>query len=694
MTGMQSFIEDVTKIRRSEDINKTLFAISNALTMTEKLPDLYQEIHHLLGEVIDVTNFFIVIVDTKKRTLHFPYYVDTKDEDFSPIKNFNEKDSLCGWVVSQQKPILLRKQELDRRAAQKGVWGPVPVIWMGVPLMIKNEVIGVIAVQSYTDAGLYDEQDLLILSSVSDQVAIAIERKQTEEALRKSEELFKLITENTSALVSILDSKADYVFASPSHEQLGFKPDELIGKSGFTMMEEEDIAPLMAHIENAGKRKTSKAFLNYRLKDKKGGIHYFSGLFDPVFKSDGSLERIIYVGEDITELRKAQVEKVEALSLAAEAEKLALVGQIAGKMAHDFNNILGVVMGNAELAILECPDDKTRKTLGLIFEQTLRGKNLTKNLVAFARDQEPRQEFFLIDEKMELVINLLKKDLEGIHVIRQYGSGIPELLADPGMIEHAIVNLIQNSIHALSLVEQPQVIVRTYHRKEWIFLEIEDNGCGIPPECIRDIYEPSFTLKGSKDKTGMYKPGIKGTGYGMSNVKKYVEQHKGRIVVESELKKGTKVVISLPIIKKELTDEEIKEVKREKTCFEKYILLVEDEQAISDVQYRILTQEPLHHKVDIAGNGRVAIDLLNRNTYDLISLDYILPGELNGMDVYHHIRKTDKTVPILFISGNIEFLESIKDLKQKDPCIDHLSKPCKNMDYIGSINRLFINLPV
>jgi signal transduction histidine kinase/ActR/RegA family two-component response regulator len=450
---------------------------------------------------------------------------------------------------------------------------------------------------------------------------------------------------------------------------------------------------LLEHLADARKREISKAFLDYRLRDKKGGIHYFRGSFDAVSKPDGSIERIVCVGEDITELRRAQTEKVEAMALAAETEKLALVGQIAGKMAHDFNNILGVVMGNAELALMDCPHDNTRKTLELIFEQTLRGKNLTRNLVAFARDQEPRQEFFSIDEKMDLVINILKKDLEGIRVARQYGHSIPELLADPGMVEHAVVNLLQNSIHALSLVKQPKIIVRTYCKGEFIVLEIEDNGCGIPAEFLKEIFEPSFTLKGSKDMAGMYKTGIRGTGYGMSNVKKYIEQHKGRISISSELKKGTKVSISLPIIKKELTQEEIKEIKKENIRSGKYILLVEDEQAISDVQRRILTQEPLHHRVDIAANGQAAIDLVNKNSYDVISLDYILPGELTGMDVYHHIRTKNKIVPVLFISGNIEFLESIKDLKQRDPNIDHLSKPCKNMDYIGSIHKLLANSP-
>ena len=516
------------------------------------------------------------------------------------------------------------------------------------------------------------------------------ERKQAEDALKKSEALFKSITDHTSALVSIHDAAGTYIFASPSHEQLGYQAEELMGQSGFTLVEKEDIGRLLQYLEKARTEKISKGLLNYRLKDKAGNLHDYRGAFDPVFKKDGSLEKIVCVGEDITELKKVQAEKIEALTLAAETRKLALVGQIAGKMAHDFNNILGVIMGNAELALLDCPHIKTRKTLELIFEQTLRGKNLTKNLVAFAKDQEPKQEFFSINEKMALILNLLKKDLEGIHTVRLYGHEIPDLLADPGMIEHAVVNLIQNSIHAVSLVKQPKIILRTHHKPGRIFIEIEDNGCGIPPESLGEIFEPSFTLKGSKDKMGLYKTGIKGTGYGMSNVKKYIEQHKGSISIHSQLWMGTTVAVSLPVIRKTLTQEEIKEVKKEKLNSEKHILIVEDEQAISHVQCRLLSNEPFFHKVDIADNGRVAMELVDKNKYDLISLDYVLPGKLSGMDVYHHIREKNQTVPVLFISGNIEFLESIKDLKHHDPYIDHLSKPCKNIDYVHSINMLLL----
>jgi len=394
------------------------------------------------------------------------------------------------------------------------------------------------------------------------------------------------------------------------------------------------------------------------------------------------------LSQEISDRIKAENETIQVQKLANEHEKLALVGQVAGKMAHDFNNVLGIIMGNAELSLLDCNEPQTKKTLELIYKQTIRGKNLTKNLIAFAQDQEPKQEFFKINEKINLVIDLLKKDLDGIELIRKDKANVPEVLADPGMIEHTLVNLIQNAIHTTSMTEHPKVIIKTYCLENNICFEIADNGCGIPEEHLQHIYEPSFTLKGNKDVTGSYDAKIKGTGYGMANVKKYVERHKGRMSIRTEFGSGTVFIVHLPIIKKQLSKKEKQELHKSEFHSGDRILLVEDETDISDVQYTILTQDPCNHKVDLAHNGLIAMDLFDRNEYDFVSLDYILPGGINGMDVYNHIRKTNTKIPILFISGNIEFLESIRELKQKDRYVDHLSKPCKNIDYINSIDKL------
>ena len=175
----------------------TLFEISNAVNNTDSLDDLYVSIHESLRRIIDVSNFFIALVDTKNHTLYFPYVVDTVDDDFSPIKNFNSDDSLTGLVVSQRKPILLNTEELEKRQSQNGVWGPVPLTWMGAPLIIKEEVIGVVAVQSYLDANLYDNHDLQLLSAISDQIAISIHRKRSEDALRESEKKLSELSNQT-----------------------------------------------------------------------------------------------------------------------------------------------------------------------------------------------------------------------------------------------------------------------------------------------------------------------------------------------------------------------------------------------------------------------------------------------------------------------------------------------------------------
>ncbi len=286
-----------------------------------------------------------------------------------------------------------------------------------------------------------------------------------------------------------------------------------------------------------------------------------------------------------------------------------------------------------------------------------------------------------------MVINVLKNDLADITVIRDFKSNLPDLLADPGMIEHALVNLIKNSIHAMSLIDNPKLVIRTYVNNKNMVIEIIDNGCGIPEQNYTDIYSPSFTLKGGKDFVGAYKSGIKGTGYGMCNVKKYIEKHKGSIIFESQVKSGTQFTVSIPIIEKELTSAEKELVAQQPIVTEKKILVVEDEPAIAYVQRKILSSDPFCHDTMLAENGQDAIDLFENNKFDLISLDYSLPGDMNGLDIYKKIRKSNHDIPIVFISGNIGFLESMKELISTDQRLDYISKPCENIVYVNTINK-------
>ncbi|MCK5098986.1 MAG: PAS domain S-box protein, partial [Desulfobacteraceae bacterium] len=521
------------------------------------------------------------------------------------------------------------------------------------------------------------------------------EHKLAEEALKEAYEINKMIISESPIGIAIYDESGQCISANKSIGEIIGTTTEQVLKQNYNEIKSWKESGLFNTAKDAVKEGITQR-REVQITSSFEKVLSIDCYFVP-FQEKGKTN-LMFMITDISAHKQAEIEKIKAQQYAAGQEKQALVGQVAGKIAHDFNNILGVIMGNAELSLMECDDLEIKKTLELIFEQTIQGKNLTKNLVAFAKDQELKQEFFNINKKINLVLDLLKRDIKKVEVVKDFEADLPNLLADSGMIEHAIVNLIQNSIHALGKADCPRIFIRTYciddswveenYIEENICIEIEDNGCGIPEEHLDNIYLPSFTLKGNKDIVGSYAKNVKGTGYGMSNIKKYVEQHKGTIAVESEFGTGTKFSICLPVTKKELTKKEKEEISKLKSQFGKNILLVEDEPAIADIQHRILTHKPCNHKVDIANDGNLAIELLKQNNYDFISLDYVLPGNVNGMDVYNYIRETDKIIPILFISGNIEFLESIKELKQKDTNIDHLSKPCQNKEYLSSINEL------
>lgn len=382
-----------------------------------------------------------------------------------------------------------------------------------------------------------------------------------------------------------------------------------------------------------------------------------------------------------------RLKQEKASLLAAKQEKYALIGQVAGKMAHDFNNVLGAVMGNAELTLLDCTDPEIRRTLEIILAQVKRGKILTQNLVAFAKDQEITEKYFNINEKLDLVTDLLKKELQGINVIRDYEIDSPELLADPGMIEHALVNLIQNAVHAMARTRNPELTLITRSHGNSLTIMVQDNGCGIPDAYANQIFVPSFSLKGSRDMLRVYPEKLKGSGYGLSNVKKYIDKHKGSIAFTSDAEQGTLFTITLPLRAPDLLPDEKKELVEKKIVCNKHILIVEDEAVIAAVLEKIMTSTPFFHKVDIARDGSAARELLSRQKFDLVSLDYILPGQSNGLDIYEDIRKTCKTLPVVFISGNIRFLASMEALKASDPYVDHLSKPFENLEYVDKVNE-------
>ncbi|MCP4672512.1 MAG: PAS domain-containing sensor histidine kinase, partial [Desulfobacula sp.] len=269
------------------------------------------------------------------------------------------------------------------------------------------------------------------------------EHKKAEEDIKKSQRKLQNIMESMTDGLTICDGDGRITFMNTSGlKQIGYTLKEVVGRTPTDLFIVKTDSPKF--IEDlktifSGKILTDQ---HYGVKRKNGELFPASVNLSALYDNKGRPISIIAIHRDITSQKRAEHEKRDAQKIAAQKEKYALVGQIAGKMAHDFNNVLAVIMGNAQLSLLDCKEEKIIKTLELIFNQTIRGKNLTKNLVVFAKDQEPKQEFFRLNEKIDLVFNLLTQDLHGIELLKEDKPGVPDLLADPGMIEHALVNLI------------------------------------------------------------------------------------------------------------------------------------------------------------------------------------------------------------------------------------------------------------
>lgn len=196
------------------------------------------------------------------------------------------------------------------------------------------------------------------------------ERMIAEKRLRESEERLRMIAENTGAMIGILTSQGIYEFVNPAHRIMGYEPDELIGTSGFNLIHPDDVKRLAEILQKGLQGELSRVTTTYRAKHKDGRTLTIEGTFDSIWSKDGQLKKIVFVGDDITE-RKQMEEQLH------QAQKMETVGRLAGGGAHDFNNMLGIIVGNAEMAGMQL-DEK---------EPTQRNvREILNNLVLNSRD--------------------------------------------------------------------------------------------------------------------------------------------------------------------------------------------------------------------------------------------------------------------------------------------------------------------
>jgi two-component system cell cycle sensor histidine kinase/response regulator CckA len=342
----------------------------------------------------------------------------------------------------------------------------------------------------------------------------------------------------------------------------------------------------------------------------------------------------------------------------AQATKMQAVGQLAGGVAHDFNNILTAIIGHCDLMLMRhAPGDSDYDDIQQVRSNSNRAASLTRQLLAFSRQQTLRPQVLQLPDVISEVSTLLKRLLgEQVKLQVKHGRGLGAVRADPGQLEQVIVNLAVNARDAM-----PEGGILTLHTYgvaaedvrrmgseilpigDYTALRVSDTGTGIPPNLLPKIFEPFFTTK----EVG------KGTGLGLSTVYGIVKQSGGFIFAESEPGKGTSFVIYLPVHRAEAPAP----ARRQKeTTGELWgtgtILLVEDEATVRAVAERALTRHG--YTVLTAENGEAAIEILEREKrVDLMVSDVVMPT-MDGPTTAREARKIQPDLPILFISGYAE----------------------------------------
>ena len=397
------------------------------------------------------------------------------------------------------------------------------------------------------------------------------------------------------------------------------------------------------------------------------------------------------VGERTAALEAETAERQKAEELLHQSQKMEALGQLTGGLAHDFNNHLGIIIGNLDLlADNSALDADQNELVDDALTAAFHGADLTRRLLAFARRQPLRPARIDINKLIQEITKLLHRTLgEQIEINLELDPAIPPVVADPSQLETAIANLANNARDAMPEGGRLTVATGLRHLDEdyaadhvevtpgaYVLIQISDTGTGMAPETLARVFEPFFTTK---------EPG-KGTGLGLSMVFGFMKQSGGHINVYSELAHGT--TFRLYLRPAEATVEDAEPVPADAAQLRgagEHILVVEDNAKLRAVLVRQL--DDLGYRVTEAENGVAALALLEGDAqFDLLLSDVVMPGKLDGCALAREFAKRQPAGKVLLTSGFPG--ARLAEVSEIDAAVRLLDKPYRKQDLALSLREI------
>jgi PAS domain S-box-containing protein len=513
------------------------------------------------------------------------------------------------------------------------------------------------------------------------------ERKAAEDALKQSQEQFRLLVQGVSDYaIYMLDLDGGVTnWNLGAHRIKGYAADEIIGAHFSTFYTAEDRAAgepqaTLQAVARDGRLERE----GWRVR-KDGSRFWAHVVIDAIRDDDGTPIGYAKITRDITEKREAQRQLEVAREALLQSQKMEAIGQLTGGIAHDFNNLLMVVLGSLDMMRKRLPDDpKLRLLLDNALKGAQRGSLLTRRLLAFARRQELKQEAVQIPELVRGMTDMLQRSLGPSIMIETHFPlvGTP-VLGDANQLEMILLNLAVNARDAMPdgglivIATQEKVLREADGARlkpgNYICLTVQDSGEGMDAATLQRAMEPFFTTKG---------PG-KGTGLGLSMVHGVAEQSGGWFGLRSRKGEGTTAELWLPVADNRAPAIAHREQLADNPATDQaalVVLAVDDDALVLTNTVAMLDE--LGHEGIAASSGKEALDILRRHgTIDLVITDYAMPY-MTGLQLAHAIKAEWPDLPVIIATGFAEMEPEIQ------PGLLRLAKPFTEAELAGELERI------
>jgi len=474
---------------------------------------------------------------------------------------------------------------------------------------------------------------------------------ETEKALRASETKYRELVENANSIILRMDREGNVLFFNEFAQKFfGYTETEIRGRNvvGTIIPETESSARhLKAMIEDIGRNPEHHAANENENIRRDGTRSWIAWTNRGILDDEGNIAEILCVGNDITQ-RKALADQLRR------AQKLESIGTLASGVAHNFNNILGIIVGHADLARMQLGDTQViAEHLSTIAAACERATRLAKQLLSVSRRESTGKTSINVHSLVSAVAQSLRVMLDSnIEVSFEVNDRACHIEGDCAEVEQALMNICLNARDAMpdgGMLAIDATVAQLPHQfrqggsnpeeQKYVRFRVADTGSGMDEDTLGQVFDPFFTTKGTEG----------GTGLGLSTTYGTVTNHGGYIDVTSEVGKGTTFSVYLPLSGSTEAEQESAKA-TELLGGSESVLVVDDEESILELARRVL--ESLGYTVLTASSGMEAVDIfeVSHERIDLVLLDYMMP-RMTGEDTFRELQRIDPNVRVLVASG-------------------------------------------